>query len=73
MRRGKNAGREPPRVDSAIVQVPDGEEEIEARDILEGNKNTTSRQWLALYQALVYIISVLHNCPNTVFDTCLSS
>lgn len=63
MRRSKNAGRESPRVDSAVVQVPDGEEEIEARDILEGN-NTTSCQWPALYQALVYIISVLHNCPK---------
>lgn len=43
MRRGKNVGREFFRVDFVIVQVLDGEEEIEVRDILEGNKNIISR------------------------------
>lgn len=31
MGRGKPTGREPPRADTAIVQVPDGEEGIEAK------------------------------------------
>ena len=31
MGRGKTTGRESPRVDTAIVQVPDGEEGIEAK------------------------------------------
>lgn len=34
------------------------------RDILEGNKSATTRQWPSLYRALGYTVSVLHNSPE---------